>query len=66
MTKFVAQLNNSNYINIRADKLVDDKENNLLMVYNGNDLVACVDKCIILSGHLSEQPERTENACGRD
>ena len=66
MTKFVAQLNNSNYINIRADKLLDDKENNLLMVYNGNDLVACVDKSIIISGHLSEQADRMVDTRGRD
>jgi hypothetical protein len=66
MTKFVAQLNNSNYINIKADRLGEDKENNLLLVYNGNDLVACIDKSIILTGHLSECTERVDTARGRD
>lgn len=66
MTKFVAQLNNSNYINIKADRLDEDKENNLLLVYNGNDLVACIDKSIILTGHLSECAERVADNRGRD
>lgn len=58
MKKFVAQLNNSNFINIKADRLGEDKENNLLLVYNGKELVACIDKSIILTGHLSEQADR--------
>jgi hypothetical protein len=55
MSRFIAQFNNGKYINIRADRMVEDEENNLLKVYDGEIIVACVDKSILLSAHISEQ-----------
>ena len=55
MSRFIAQFNNGRYINIRADRIVEDEDNNLLKVYDGDSIVACIDKSIILSVHISEQ-----------
>lgn len=55
MSRFIAQFNNDKYINIRADRMVEDEDNNLIKVYDGESIVACVDMSIILSAHISEQ-----------
>ena len=51
-------LSHDKYINVPADKMVEDTDNNQILVYDGNELVACVDKSIVLSAHISEMSER--------
>ena len=58
MKRFNAMLSHDKYINVPADKMVEDTDNNQILVYDGNELVACVDKSIVLSAHISEMSER--------
>lgn len=53
MTKFIAQLNGGDYINIRADEM--RMESDFVAVYRCGNLVALVDKSVILTAHLSEK-----------
>lgn len=55
MTRFVAQLMNEKFINIHADRLEEDVDNNLLIAYDGKSIVACVDKSVILTAYISEK-----------
>lgn len=47
------------YINVPADRM--EVNENLLYVYNGEDLTALVDVSVILSAHISERGELYEN-----
>ena len=61
MKRFIATLNGESYINIPADRMVFNKDTNLVMVYNGQALVACVDVSTVLTAHISkETPERNK------
>lgn len=58
MKRFNAILSHDKYINVSADRMQEDKDNNQILVYDGESLVACVDKSIILAAHISEMSER--------
>lgn len=61
MKRFIATLNGESYINIPADRMVFNKDTNLVMVYNGQAFVACVDVSAVLTAHISEEtPERNK------
>lgn len=48
-------LNGGSYINVAADRM--EMEENMLYVYDGNNLAAVVDIAVILSAHISEKGE---------
>ena len=51
--RFNAILNGDSYVNVAATRMeVDD---NMLYVWNGDDLVALLDVSIVMSAHLSEK-----------
>lgn len=56
MTRFIVQLNDGGYINVRADRMV--KEDDMICAYLGAELVAMVDISVILAAHLSERGEK--------
>lgn len=58
MTKFIAQLNGGDYINIRADEM--RMESDFVAAYRCGNLVALVDKSVILTAHLSEKSVRED------
>lgn len=61
MKRFIATINGESYINIPADRMVFNKDSNMVMVYNGQALVACVDVSTVLTAHISEEtPERNK------
>ena len=50
--RFNAVLNGDAYVNVPATRMeVDD---NMLYVWNGDDLVALLDVGVVLSAHISE------------
>lgn len=55
MKRFIATLNGESYINIPADRMVFNQETNLVMVYNGQALVACVDVSVVITAHISDK-----------
>lgn len=61
MKRFIATLNGESYINIPADRMVFNKDTNMVMVYNGQAFVACVDVSAVITAHISEEtPERNK------
>lgn len=61
MKRFIATLNGGSFINIPADRMVFNQDSNMVMVYNGQALVACVDVSTVLTAHISEEtPERNK------
>lgn len=56
MARFIAQLNDSAYINVLADRMV--KEDNMLYAYSGGELVAAVDISAVIVAYLSEKGEK--------
>lgn len=61
MKRFIATLNGESYINIPADRMVFNQDTNLVMVYNGQAFVACVDVSAVITAHISEEtPERNK------
>ena len=46
-------LNGCSYINVPADRM--EKEEDMLYVYDGANLVAVVDTSVVLSAHISEK-----------
>lgn len=56
MTKFIAQLNDTSYINTPADRMT--KEENMIYAYKGGELVAAVDISAVIAVHLSEKGDR--------
>lgn len=53
MKRFIAQLNDCSFINIQADRFV--LQDQTLLVYNDNNLVAFLDISVVLTAHLSEK-----------
>lgn len=61
MKRFIATLNGKSYINIPADRMVFNQDSNMVMVYNGQAFVACVDVSAVITAHISEEtPERNK------
>lgn len=56
MTRFIAQLNDSSYINVLADRMI--KEENMLYAYSGGELVAAVDISAVIVAYLSQKGEK--------
>ncbi len=57
--KFFAQLADSKTIHTTADRLEIDKDNNVLLAYNGEKLVAVVDLSTVMYAHITERRENT-------
>lgn len=57
MKRFIATLNGELYINIPADRMVFNQETNMVMVYNGQAFVACVDVSVVITAHISGKEE---------
>ena len=57
MKRFVATMNDGSFINIQADKMAFDQETNMVMVYNGEDFVACAEMSAIIHARISEGGE---------
>lgn len=55
MTRFIAELNGGDHINIPADRMELDRERNCIIVYRGNDIVALADTAAIVTAHISER-----------
>ena len=55
MKRFIATLNGESYINIPADRMVFSKDTNMVMVYNGQAFVACVDVSVVITAHISDK-----------
>ena len=55
MTRFIAELNGGDHINIPAGRMELDRERNCLIMYRGNDMVALVDTASIVTAHISER-----------
>lgn len=51
--RFNAVLNGDSYINVPATHM--KFEDNMLYVWNGDDLVALLDVSVIMSAHISER-----------
>ena len=52
MKKFIAQLNDTSFINIQADEMYF--EDNCIRVYRSGQLVAFLDTSIVLYSYMSE------------
>lgn len=53
MTRFIALLNDSNYINIPADKMTLDDA--YISVFQCGELIAVLDISIVLCAYISEK-----------
>lgn len=51
--RFNAVLNGDSYVNVAADRM--EVKDNMLYVWNGDELVALLDVSVILSAHISEK-----------
>lgn len=56
MKKFCATLNDMSFINTAADRM--EIKDNMLYVYDGDQLVALVEITAIISAHIRESEER--------
>lgn len=52
MKKFCATLNDMSFINTEATRM--ELQDNMVHVYNGDQLVALVEVTVIISAHMSE------------
>jgi hypothetical protein len=55
MKRFVAVLNDCSFINIPASHM--EKEDNALLVWNENNLVAYIETGAVISAHIGERKE---------
>ena len=55
MKRFIATLNGESYINIPADRMVFNQDSNMVMVYNGQAFVACVDVSAVITAYISDK-----------
>ena len=55
MKRFIATLNGGSFINIPADHMTFNTDTNLVMVHNGQALVACVDVSVVITAHISDK-----------
>ena len=53
MKRFTAQLNDGSFINVEATRM--KLEENMVRVYEYDDLVALVDISAVVSAHISER-----------
>ena len=53
MKRFAAQFNDNSFTNIPATAML--KEDNMLYVYNGDELVAVMDVSVVLYARISEE-----------
>ena len=51
--RFIASLNGDAYVNVPATRM--EVNDNMLYVWNGDDLVALLDVGVVLSAHISER-----------
>lgn len=51
--RFNAILNGDSYVNVAATRM--EVNDNMLYVWNGDDLVALLDVSVIMSAHISEK-----------
>lgn len=51
--RFTASLNGGAYVNVPATHM--EMDDNMLYVWNGEDLVALLDVSVVLSAHISEK-----------
>ena len=58
MKRFNACLNGGNYINVEATRM--ELVENLIRVWNNDELVACVDISVVMTAHISERGELYE------
>lgn len=56
--KFFAQLTENRTIHTDADRLELDRDNNMLLAYNGDSLVAVVDMSTVMFAHIAERKEK--------
>ena len=56
MKKFCATLNDMSFINTEGDRM--EVKDNMLYVYDGDQLVALVEITAIISAHISEREDR--------
>ena len=55
--KFFAQLTDNKTIHTNADRLEVDRDNNMLLAFNGDSLVAVVDLSAVMFAHIAERKE---------
>ena len=55
MKRFVAILNDSSFINVSATRM--KIEENAIVVFDGDELVAYVDTSAVISAHIGERKE---------
>lgn len=55
MKRFTAALNDGGYVSVTATRM--EKEENAILVWNGDELVAYIDVSVILSAHISERKD---------
>lgn len=55
--RFFAQLTDNKTMHTVADRLEVDKDNNMLLAYNGDNLVAVVDLSTVMFAHLTERKD---------
>lgn len=55
MKRFTAVLNDGGYVSVPATRM--EKEENAILVWNGDELVAYIDVSVILSAHISERKD---------
>ena len=55
--RFFAQLADNKTIHTVADRMEIDKDNNVLLAYNGEKLVAVVDLSTVMYAHIAERKE---------
>lgn len=56
MKRFTATLNDMSFINTEASRM--EVRENMLWVWDGNQLVAVVEMTAIISAHISERGDR--------
>lgn len=64
MKKFFAQLSDKSTIHVVADRMVT--EDNMVYVYNGDQLVAMADVSMILYAHFSSVSQARKEGCSSE
>ena len=54
MKRFIATLNGGSFINIPADHMTFNTDTNMVMAFNGEAFVACVDIAAVMTAYISE------------
>ena len=53
--RFYAQMADGSTIHTVASKMDTDKDNNMILVYNGDKLVAVIDLSAVIYAHITEK-----------